>query len=101
VKTDRAKDILRRLEAVGDVAHRAGMARFGINTERALGISVPVLRKMSREFRRDHGLAAELWATGIHEARILASMVDDPRQVTAGQMDAWVREVESWDLCDH
>ena len=49
----------------------------------------------------DHALAAELWASGIHEARILASMVDDPRQVTAGQMDAWVRNVGSWDLCDH
>jgi 3-methyladenine DNA glycosylase AlkD len=100
VKTDKAKDILRRLRAAGDAAHRAGMARFGINTERALGISVPVLRKMSREFRRDHALAAELWASGVHEARILATMIDDPREVTAAQMDAWVREAESWDLCD-
>jgi 3-methyladenine DNA glycosylase AlkD len=101
VKPDKAKDVLRRLRAAGDPAAKAGMARFGINTERALGISVPVLRKMSREFRRDHALAAELWASGIHEARILASMIDDPRDVTATQMDAWVREVESWDLCDH
>jgi 3-methyladenine DNA glycosylase AlkD len=78
----------------------AGMARVGINVERALGVSVPDLRKLGRRFGPDHALALELWQTGIHEARILASMADDPGQVTRDQMRDWVLSFDSWDLCD-
>ena len=93
-------DILERLNALGSQHNREGMARFGIRTERALGISVNDLRKLGREIGRDHALAQRLWETGIHETRILASIVDDPRQVTEEQMERWVAEFASWDLCD-
>ena len=76
------------------------MARVGITVDRALGVSIPDLRRIARAHRGDHGLALELWATVIHEARILASMVDDPEQVSRAQMDAWVADFDSWDLCD-
>jgi 3-methyladenine DNA glycosylase AlkD len=76
------------------------MARFGINVDGALGVSVTALRRLAREVPRDHALAADLWESGIHEARILASMVDEPERVTGRQMDRWVREFDSWDLCD-
>lgn len=76
------------------------MARVGINTERALGVSIPLCRKIGRLHRGDHALALDLWDTGIHEARILASMVDDPSQVTDEQMETWVAGFDSWDLCD-
>ncbi len=76
------------------------MARFGIETARAFGVSVPEIRRIGRRCGRDHSLAAELWATGFHEARILASVVDEVAAVTAAQMDAWVKEFDSWDLCD-
>lgn len=76
------------------------MARFGIDTSNALAISIPVLRKMARELKPDHGLALALWKTGIHEARILATMVDDPAAVTEKQMEKWVRDFYSWDVCD-
>jgi 3-methyladenine DNA glycosylase AlkD len=78
----------------------AGMARYGIKTDNALGTSMPALRKMGKAFGRDHELARELWATGIHEARILASIVDDPALVTKKQMETWVRDFDSWDVCD-
>ncbi len=78
----------------------AGMARFGISSEGTLGVSIPVLRKMAKETGRDHELAGELWKTGIHEARILAAMVDEPDRVTRKQMDDWVRDFDSWDVCD-
>ena len=79
---------------------REGMARFGINVDNALGISVTQLRKLARPIQRDHDLAQQLWATGIHEARILASIVDLPSEVSEAQMEAWAAEFNSWDLVD-
>jgi 3-methyladenine DNA glycosylase AlkD len=63
-------------------------------------VKVPELRKLAKEVGKDHPLAQELWATRIAEARILAAMVDVPEQVTEEQMEAWVREFDSWDVCD-
>ncbi len=78
-----------------------GMARFGISSGGALGgISVPVLRAMAKRIGRDHSLAADLWASGTHEARLLAGMVDDPAMVTEKQMEAWAAEFDSWDVVD-
>lgn len=78
----------------------AGMARFGIHVENAFGLRIPVLRKTAKETGRDHALALALWASGKHEARILASMVDEPARVTRAQMERWARAFDSWDLCD-
>src|SRR5437870_2383840 len=77
-----------------------GMAKFGIRPAHALGISIPTLRKMAKEIGRNQPLALELWDSGIHEARILASMIDDPRLVSAQQMEGWVNDFDSWDVCD-
>jgi len=77
------------------------MARFGIATDRALGgSSVPYLRWLAKRLGKDHGLAAELWASGLHEARILAALVDEPDRVTEEQMEAWAAEFDSWDIVD-
>ena len=92
--------ILAELRALGSETNRAGMARFGINTERAYGVSIAAIRPIARRHKRDHDLAAALWKSGIHEARILASLVDDPKLVTPRQMDLWVAEFDSWDVCD-
>jgi len=94
------EDILQRLKALANPEAVAGMARFGINPENTYGISIPVLRKMAREIGRDHALAQELWSSGVHEARILASMIDDPRLVSEEQMDRWAADFDSWDVCD-
>jgi len=77
-----------------------GMARFGINPENAYGVSVPNLRMMAKEIGRNHVLAQQLWSSGIHEARILASMIDVPEKVTEKQMETWVKDFASWDVCD-
>ena len=77
-----------------------GMARFGIRPAQALGVSIPTLRKMAKEIGRNHALALALWDSGIHEARILASMIDEPRLVSAQQMEEWVNDFDSWDVCD-
>ena len=92
--------ILQKLEALSDPEAVAGMARFGINPENTYGVSIPNLRQIAKETGKDHALAQKLWASGIHEARILASMVDDPEMVTEEQMESWVQDFDSWDVCD-
>jgi 3-methyladenine DNA glycosylase AlkD len=96
----RARDVLARLEPLGSQEARAGMARYGIRTDDAFGVSVYELRKVAKGLGRDHDLALALWATGNHEARLLASMVDDPVWVTGEQMEEWAAAFDSSDVCD-
>jgi 3-methyladenine DNA glycosylase AlkD len=92
--------VLAELRKLGSEKNRAGMARFGINTGRAFGVSIAAIRPLARRYRRNHALAAGLWGSGYHEARLLAALIDDPKQVTSKQMDAWAADIDSWDLCD-
>ncbi|XUX00962.1 MAG: DNA alkylation repair protein [Dehalogenimonas sp.] len=92
--------IIAELKFLANPANVAGMARFGIKADNTLGVSMPVLRSMAKPCRKNHELAAELWQSGIHEARILASLIDDPRKVTPNQMEAWTADFDSWDVCD-
>ena len=92
--------VLKELRSHRNPANVKGMARFGISSKNTLGISVPTLRGMAKKLGRDHALALALWDSGIHEARILAPMVDEPAVVTEAQMERWVRGFDSWDICD-
>lgn len=94
------KTILKKLKAMSDPDAVAGMARFGINPENTYGVSIPALRKLAKETGKDHALAQELWTSGIHEARILAGMIDIPEMVTEEQMERWVKDFDSWNVCD-
>jgi 3-methyladenine DNA glycosylase AlkD len=93
-------DILAELRGMGSEDNRAGMARYGINVENAFGVSIYQLRKVAKRLGTDHGLALALWATGNHEARLLACFVDDPALVSDQQFEAWARDFDSWDICD-
>lgn len=93
-------EVIDILKQKGDAKHLAGMVRFGITGVNALGVNMPDLRKLAKLIKTDHRLALGLWDTGLHEARILASMIDDPKQVTPQQMDRWTGAFNSWDVCD-
>jgi 3-methyladenine DNA glycosylase AlkD len=95
-----AKDVLERLRCQARPEQLEGMARFGMAPEQRLGVSVPDMRKLAKEIGKDHELALELWKTGIAEARMVASMVDDPAELTEEQMEQWVKGFNSWDVCD-
>jgi 3-methyladenine DNA glycosylase AlkD len=92
--------VLDRLHIMADPAAVQGMARYGINSQGTLGVSIYQLRPLAKEIGVDHALAQELWASGLHEARILASYIDDPALVTDEQMERWVADFDSWDVCD-
>jgi len=96
----KADQAVQRLRELGNPKAVEGMARFGIQSSNSFGVSVPKLRTLAREIGRDHQLALELWKTGLHDARLLATMVDDPTKVTVTQMDGWVRDFDSWDVVD-
>ncbi len=94
------KDIIKRFRSLSDPDAVAGMVRFGINPKNTYGVSIPELRKIAKQTGKNHDLAQKLWSSGVHEARILASMVDAPALVTSKQMDAWAKDFDSWDICD-
>lgn len=93
-------EVLKKLKFMSNPKNVEGMTRFGINPKNTYGVSMPELRKMGKEIGKDHVLAQQLWKSGIHEARILAGLVDDPKLVSDKQMESWVRDFDSWDVCD-
>jgi len=93
-------EILTRLNTLADPHNVEGQQRFGIRAAGQLGVSMPQVRALAKGRQRSHELALELWATNIHEARILASLVDEPQALTREQMEAWVKDFDSWDVCD-
>jgi len=92
--------IIGEIKARADSKAVAGMARYGINPEGNYGVCTPVLMDISRCVGKDHVLAGRLWSSGIRDARIIAFMIDDSKVVTKEQMDSWVKDFKSWDICD-
>ena len=93
-------EIIAHMRSLGEPRNVEGMARYGIESRGALGVPLPVLRKLAKRIDRDHELAGELWTADIYEARLLATLIDDPRAVDAAQMERWVSDFDSWALCD-
>src|SRR5882762_5338996 len=91
---------LRELRGLGEQRNIDGMARFGIRAKVVYGVAKPKMDELARRIGKNHDLALELWATGVHDARILAGMIDEPEQVNASQMERWVRDFDNWDVCD-
>ncbi len=92
--------VLRELKEVADPRVRAKMAYFGVHVQKAHGISAPVLHQFAKHIGKDHRLAQQLWTTGIHEARILATLIGESERVTTAEMDRWARDFDSWDVVD-
>ena len=94
------KEVLIELKSLSTPDHFAKLARFGINDSKAFGVKVPLLRLLAKRTGKNHELALELWDTDIHEARLLASMIENPSAIDEIQFDAWVNDFDSWDICD-
>jgi 3-methyladenine DNA glycosylase AlkD len=94
------QQIIKTLRSHANPKNVAGMARFGINPKNTLGIGIPFLRQLGKKIGRNHELAGQLWKTKIHEARLLAAFIEEPKKVTSVQMDRWTADFDSWDICD-
>lgn len=93
-------DIVEKLKSLSNPGAVESMVKYGITPKNAYGVSIPNLRKLAKEVGTDHKLAQQLWAANIRETRILASMIDDPKMVTEGQMEKWVKAFDYWEICD-
>lgn len=97
-------EIVKKLESLGSPENVAGMARFGIVTKKAFGVAAPDLKSLAKEVKKAikdrHTLALDLWKTGIHDARAVAYLIDDPKQVTERQMDLWAKNFDNWAIVD-
>src|SRR5713226_1464873 len=91
---------LSELRSLGEQRNIDGMARYGIRAKVVYGVAKPKMDELARRIGRDHELALGLWDTGVHDARVLAGMIDVAKQVTSKQMEHWVRDFDNWDVCD-
>ncbi len=94
------ESLINGLHRLANPENLEGMSRFGIATSNALGVSMPNLRSLAKGVKKDTPLAMELWDTGIHEARILAALIANPKDFPSEMMDEWVAGFDSWDVCD-
>ena len=95
------KEVIEKLKTMANPKNVEGMARYGIKPENNLGISVTTIRNFARGIGKDHELALKLWDSKIRDARMVAACIDDPKQVTKDQMEKWLNDFDSWDICDH
>ena len=93
-------EIIKELEALSSPDHFTKLAHFGIKDTNAIGVKIPDLRNTAKKTGKNHELALELWKTEIHEARLLATMIESPKLMNENQFDAWVNDFDSWDICD-
>lgn len=95
-----AKDVSKELKKHGSEYNRNGMARYGINVEKAFGVNAPTMYALAKKIGKNHELSLKLWDSGYHEGRQVAAMIADPKLVTQSQMNKWVKDFNSWDICD-
>lgn len=99
-KTATAADLVDHLHSLRSEASLAGIARYGIVTDAALGISNPVLRKIARAAGKDHVRAFTLWDSGIREARLLALSTMEPKKLTVAEARRLAEDFASWEIVD-
>ena len=95
------EQIIKHLKSTGDPKNIEGMGRFGIKTENNLGNSVTFLRNFAKKIGKDHNLAVKLWNSGIRDARMVAACIEDHNTVSEDQIEEWIKDFDSWDICDH
>jgi len=95
-----ADDIVAHLRLIGTEENRAGMARFGIKTESALGVGNTELRPLARKLKKNHERSLQLWDSGIREARLLAAFTGEPKKVDIALCRRWAADFDSWEIVD-
>jgi 3-methyladenine DNA glycosylase AlkD len=75
-------------------------AKAGIITDNCYGVGLTKLKLIARDIRKQHELALELWDSGIHEARLLSTMIEDGKMISSEQIDKQILDINSWDLAD-
>ena len=94
-----AEQVLAELESMGTAQNRKVYARHGVGRQMH-GVSYGNLGKLKKRIKTDQEVAEGLWASGNHDAMVLATMVADPARVPSGRLDEWARDLDSYVLTD-
>lgn len=94
-------EILMDLKSMASSTYKKNIIKLGIPQHQCLGVSTPALRSYAKGLKKDQKLAGALWSSGIHEARLLAVLLMDPRKTHLSDIEVMMSSVISWDLCDH
>ncbi|MBB4290019.1 3-methyladenine DNA glycosylase AlkD [Rhizobium leguminosarum] len=95
-----AAELIAHLETLRSEENIAGMARFGIVTDRAFGISNPDIKAVARLAKKDHVRAMQLWRSDIREARLLALYTAETKRLTTEEARNWADDFSSWEIVD-
>ena len=93
-------EVIKELKKHYNPKNIEGMKRYGIKADKAFGLNAPTMYAIAKRIGKNHELALELWATGYHEARHIAAMIEDSKLITKSQMNKWVKDFNSWDIVD-
>lgn len=99
-QTPTLSSTLAALKAKSTAKDIANLERFAINPTKFFGVSMANLKLLAKPIGRNHELALELWDSGWYEARMLATLIDEPAKVTAAQMDRWCKAFDNWGIVD-
>jgi 3-methyladenine DNA glycosylase AlkD len=97
---DEVQSALKWLKSHSSRATLDGMARYALPSNNAFGVAYRDMKVLGKRLGRNHELAGALWDTGVYEARMVASLVADPEQLTPTQMDRWCKAFDNWGICD-
>ncbi len=95
----KAEEIFEKLKSLGSEQSRKVYNRHGVFTE-MFGVSFANLKKLKKEIKRDHELAENLWESGNHDARILATMIADPKKAKESLIDNWAEDLDNYIISD-
>ena len=94
-------EVIAELKIRASEKYKANVVRMGIPEQYSLGVSTAEVRSLAKKMQKSNELALGLWVTGYHEARLLAVLLMDPKQMTKDAVEQLIGDVISWDLCDH
>src|SRR5215813_10141759 len=92
-------EVLAQLEAFGTEKTRKTFRRHGVG-DNQYGVLYGDMGKLKKQIKIDHDLALKLWASGNHDARILALMIADPAKIDSATLDSWAGELTNYVIAD-
>lgn len=94
-------EVIEELKTRASEKYKANVVRMGIPEQYSIGVSTAEVRSLAKKIQKSNELALELWITGYHEAKLLAVLLMNPKEMTKDAVEQLIGDVISWDLCDH
>jgi len=94
------QDILLRIKRLQNREVVNSMQKRGIEYKLNFGVSIPMLRQVASEYSKNHLVALKLWNKQWRETLILATLLEEPEEVTENQIDFWVRNFPAMEIAE-